>query len=326
VTSESTPGADGRSGRWRRGLVLGARVVFTTAILGAVIYTTSRQWSAVRGTLTSLAWQSVVLSLLLAFAGLGAQTMAWHAALRQVQDGLRVRTSGQIYLIGQLAKYLPGSLWTFVLQMELGRRARILRSRVFVASVVVTALSTTAALILGVFGVRVLVELGGLVTAFVVVLVPVALVCSHPRILTSLMQRLLRLLRRPGLEAPITWSGVGAIVGWSSAGWIILGGHLWVLAGSDAAPGMGGLARCVGAVALGITAGMIAFLSPSGLGVREATITATLLPYMPAGTALAIALASRLILTVAEVLAASVAALSGVRLTRSGTKAVGEPA
>ena len=40
----------------------------------------------------------------------------------------------EVFLVGQLGKYVPGSIWAYVLQMELGKRYGIARARVFAAS------------------------------------------------------------------------------------------------------------------------------------------------------------------------------------------------
>jgi len=294
--------------------------VFVAAVVVAIVYTTARLWPDVQHTLASLAWPALLVSLLAVLAGLGAQTMAWRAALTDLGHRVGVSTAAQIYLIGLLAKYLPGSLWSFVLQMELGKRANVSRSRAFLAGMVALALSTTAALVLGVFGLPVLFKAGPLITVLVLTLAPVALVCAHPRVLTWLTQRFLAVTRRPALETPFTWRGVGLVTGWSAIAWVCFGVHLWLLANAAAAPGFGGLVRCVAAFALALTAGIFAFLSPSGLGVREAIITAALLPYTSPGVALGIALASRVIFTVGDLVAAGLAALSGLR-ARSARRA-----
>jgi glycosyltransferase 2 family protein len=295
-------------------------------VVGAVAYTTVRQWVDVRDTFTALAWPAVLLSLVFVLLALGAQTMAWRASLGAVGHPIGVRISAQIYLIGLLARYIPGSLWAFVLQMELGRRARLPRARVFLASLVVTGLGLTAAVLLGATNLPVLFEHGTVIAVALAVLVPLAVVCAHPRVLTLLTRRMLTVLRRPPLDAPITWAGVGSVIGWNVLGWAFLGAHLWLLAGADSTGGAGlrELAGCVGAMALGVTAGTVAFLSPSGLGVREATITAALLPYVPAGTALGMALVSRLVLTIGEVLAAGVAAASAPRVRRGASEEVAD--
>jgi hypothetical protein len=300
-------------------LLLAVRIAFTVAVVGAVGYTAVRQWVDVRETIAALSWQAVLLSLLFVLLALGAQTMAWRASLTAVGHPIGVRISAQIYLIGLLARYIPGSLWAFVLQMELGKRALLPRARVFLASLVVTGLGVTAAVLLGAANLPVLFEHGTVIAVALAILVPLAMVCAHPKMLTLLTRRMLTVLRREPPDEPITWAGVGSVVGWNALGWVLLGVHLWLLAGPGGAQGVRGLVGCIGAMALGVTAGMVAFLSPSGLGVREATITAALLPYVPAGTALGMALASRLVLTVGEIVAAGIAAASAPRVRREET-------
>lgn len=308
---------------WRGRALNTVRLVFVVAVLAAVMYTVVKQWAEVRSTLASLAWPSLALSLIMVLAGLGAQTLGWRAALTDLGQRVPVRTAAQIYLIGLLAKYLPGSLWSFVLQMELGRRANITRARAFLAGIVSLALSTTAALVLGALALPVLFRAGGWITILLLTLAPISLVCAHPAVLTWLTQRFLRLTRRSPLDHPLQWRGVGAVVGWSAVAWVCFGVHLWLLADAAAAPGLAGLVRCTGAFALALTAGIFAFLSPSGLGVREGIITAALLPYVQPGVALGIALASRVIFTVSDLLAAGLAALAGWRST--GRLLVGSP-
>jgi uncharacterized membrane protein YbhN (UPF0104 family) len=305
--------------------MLAVRVGFTVAVVGAVAYAVVTQWVDVKDAFAALAWPAVVASLLFVLLALGAQTLAWRASLAAVGHPIGVRISAQIYLIGLLARYIPGSLWAFVLQMELGKRASLPRPRVFLASLVVTGLGVTAAVLLGAANLPVLFEHGTVIGVAVAILVPLAVICAHPRVLTFLTRRLLTMLRREPPDQPITWAGVGSVIGWNVLGWVLLGVHLWLLA-PDGARGVRELIGCIGAMALGVTAGTVAFLSPSGLGVREATITAALLPFVPAGTALGMALVSRLILTIGEVLAAGAAAASAPRVRRGADETADEAA
>jgi uncharacterized membrane protein YbhN (UPF0104 family) len=81
-----------------------------------------------------------------------------------------------------------------------------------------------------------------------------------------------------------------------------------------------GLLVCTGAFAIAMTAGMFAFLSPSGLGVREGVLVAAMVPVLASaggvGAATGIAFASRLIFTIADVSGAGVAALIAARQLR----------
>ncbi len=315
IDSQATPTPQ-PARTWQRRVLSATRVLFTLAIVAAIAYATATQWRAVKQYFFSLAWESVALSLVMVLVGLAAATFGWRAALADVGHRVSVRTAGHVYLVGLFAKYLPGSVWAFVLQMELGRRENLPRSRAFLASIVLTGIGTTVALCLGVFGLSALRDVGGGVKVLLLILVPVSIVCAHPRVLTWLVQRFLAIVRRPPLETPITWRGVGAVAFWSLISWIALGIHLWLLANSEAAPGFGGVFRCIGAIALGMTAGFFAFLAPSGLGVREAIIVAALLPYLPGSVALSMALASRMLFVIADLVAGGIALLSLLRSRR----------
>jgi uncharacterized membrane protein YbhN (UPF0104 family) len=303
--------------------MMAARIVFTAVLIGFLTYTTIDQWSEVRATIAALAWPSIVLSGVMVLAGLGAQTLAYRAALHDVGHKVTVRTTGQIYLIGLLGKYVPGSIWAFVLQMELGRRAKLQRPRVIVASLVLVGLSTVAALLLGLFGLPVLGDVDPAITIGIAVMVPPALVCSHPKVLTFLINLFLKLVKRKPLDEPFSWPAIGMIVSYSALGWAFFGVHLWLLANATNDPGVGGIFRCIGAIALAITAGIVAFLAPSGIGVRETVIVAALTPYVGSeGAAIGIAFASRLIFTVSELVAALIAALSGLGEVRAARAAI----
>ncbi|MFG1951466.1 YbhN family protein [Micromonospora sp. NPDC048830] len=315
----------------RRWLSLGVRVVVIVAIAAGMTWSVVDQWPQVRSTWLGLAWQSVALSVLAALLGMVANTMAWRAAVADLGHRVSVAAALRICLVGQLGKYIPGSVWAYVLQIELSRRAGLPRARAFLATLVSVGLGVTAALGLGLLSLPALRDAAaGDETSYadsvrvalwiVAALFPVALVCALPRVLTALVQLTLKVLRRPPLEHRLTWPGVLRVVGWSALGYGLFGVHLWLLANAQAAPGLDGLLRSVGSFAIAMTVGMFAFLSPSGLGVREAVLVAALAPFLAGsggvGAAMGIALASRLIFTIADVIAAGLAALSGVRQLR----------
>ncbi|MET7751468.1 lysylphosphatidylglycerol synthase domain-containing protein [Micromonospora sp. NPDC005367] len=327
--ADAAPAAAPRSSR--KWLSLAVRVVVIAAIVAGMAWSVVDQWPQVRSTWLGLAWPSVALSVLAALLGMVANTMAWRAAVHDLEHRVSVAAALRICLVGQLGKYIPGSVWAYVLQIELSKRAGLPRARAFLATLVTVGLGVTAALGLGLLSLPSLREAAAgadssyaepvrVALWIVAVLFPIALVCAIPRVLTMLVQLALKVLRRPPLEHRLTWPGVLRVVGWSALGYAMFGVHLWLLANAQAAPGLGGLLRSIGSFAIAMTVGMFAFLSPSGLGVREAVLVAALAPFLVGGggvgAAVGIALASRLIFTIADVLAAGIAALSGMRQLR----------
>lgn len=299
----------------RATVLKGLRLLVTLAIAASIVYAVVRLWPDVRSTLLSLNGWTLAGSFLAALAAIAANVKAWQAVLHELDHEVPTVSAGQIYLVGQLGKYLPGSVWAFVLQMELSLRAGIPRARSFAASLMLVGLSTTAALLLGLFGIPTLVEVGGAAVWGAAVLAPIAVICAIPPVLSRLVDIFLRVLGRAGLNHRLRLTGLLKIMGWSATAWTLFGVHFYLLgvgAGGGLTPT---LTDSIGSFALAMTAGLLAVASPSGLGVREAVLVASLSPFGGVGTALGVALASRLILTVADVLAAGVAAWSarGIR-------------
>jgi uncharacterized membrane protein YbhN (UPF0104 family) len=324
---EATASATPRVSFTRRIVLAGLKLGLAVAIAGFMAYSVVTQWAQVRQTWLGLAWQSVLLSFVAAVIGMLANLMAWRASLRDLEHQVSFVTSARITFIGALGKYLPGSVWAYVMQMEFGRRAGLPRSRAFLASLVAGGLGTTAALGVGTLALPSLFEGANAAESYgssvrvalyiLTALVPIALICAIPQVLTRLIQLLLRLLRRPPLTHTLTWGGVLQVVGWATVAWVCFGTHLWLLTNAQAAPGVGGLFRSVGALAVAMTVGMFAVFAPSGLGVREAVLVAALVPTLPpsnaAGTALGIALASRMLFILADAVTAAAAALTALR-------------
>lgn len=293
-----------------------ARPAAAVLVVASIAYAVVSQWNEVRTALATLAWPSVVLSLLAALAGTLASLMAWRALLSDEGHRLSPAVAGRIFLVGQLGKYLPGSVWAVVLQMELGQRAGVPRARAFTASLAFVGLSLSSGLCVGLVGLPVLVDAHSDEVWLLLAVLPIALIASVPPLLTRLMNVILGLAGKDPLPRPLSWSGVLSAAAWLGVTWVLFGLHLWLLANALGAPGWGGVSRCIGGFALAMAAGVLFFLLPSGAGVREALIVAALAPVMPAGAALGIAVVSRAVFIVADVLSAGVAALSASRSVR----------
>lgn len=326
ATPAGTPPA-ARARPWRRRAVLAARIVAALALVYFVALTTVHQWREVRDTFHRLSWPVVLLSLLAAVLAIATTALAWRSAIDDLDHTVPVAAAGQVFLVGQLGKYLPGSVWSYVLQMELGRRAGIPRARAFLASLITTGLGITVGLAFGALGLPATLHAaahgsghaGTAQVAFwsALVLLPVGLVCAHPAVLTRLVGTLLRILRREPLDRPLSWRGVLATCGWAAAGYLLFAVHLWLLVRTQGGAGVSGLVACLGAISLAIAVSTVVVIAPSGIGVREFMIAVTLGGVgMSFGTGYAIALASRLVITVADVLAAGLAAALAVRQVR----------
>jgi uncharacterized membrane protein YbhN (UPF0104 family) len=84
--------------------------------------------------------------------------------------------------------------------------------------------------------------------------------------------------------------------------------QIWLLSDRLGAHDGAGVLRAIGGFALAWCVGFVAVVVPAGAGVREVLLVAVLAPVIGAGGAIAVALASRLLTTAADLMTAAAAA------------------
>jgi uncharacterized membrane protein YbhN (UPF0104 family) len=114
---------------------------------------------------------------------------------------------------------------------------------------------------------------------------------------------------------------------WTAVGWLFFGGHAWFLISVFAGRGGHVLALSLGGYALAWSVGFIIIVFPGGIGPRELALIAVLAPVMPSASALVVALASRVVMTVGDLAWAGTGLLIGrAKVTARQPVPVSEPA
>ena len=278
------------------------RAVVLPAAAGLAAYTVVVQWSDIRSSLDRVGIVAPLESLILALIGLAAGALAWRTLLSDVGVPLPLGTTTRVFFVGQIGKYLPGGVWPLLAQMELGRDAGAGRRQVGAVAVVVMAVNVVTGLLVAVACLPFTSSSALHRAGWLLILLPVGLALLHPRMLSRLIGRALRLLRREPLEQPPTMRGVVAAVGWSLVMWAAFGAHLYVLADPLAEAGHRMPLLATGGYALAWVVGFLVVIAPSGAGVREAMLVLALAPALPAGEAIAVALLSRVVMTIGDLL------------------------
>ncbi len=301
--------------RPRRSRVL-LRVAVAVVLLAGLALAVADQWSEVAGRLGRLRPGPAVLALVLLVAGLQTSMLAWRAVLADLGSPLPVSTAARIIYVAQLGKYLPGSVWPIVLQMQLGRAVGVPRTRAAAASLVMTGLAVVTGALVGLLSLPALLGGGGGRYALLLLAVPVGAVLLHPRVINRMITVGLRVLRRPPLEHGLSGSGLLAAAGFFVASYLLFGLQAFVLAVALGGAGSGSVVLAVGGFALATAAGLAFVVAPAGAGVREAVLVLVLGTAISVPAATAVAIASRLLSTLADALVAGVAALSARALLR----------
>ncbi|MGX5682370.1 lysylphosphatidylglycerol synthase domain-containing protein [Schumannella luteola] len=291
------------------------RYVLLAVVVGFAIAFFARQWGDIAEVIQAIPAGAVVLSSVALLIGMLANVLSWVTLLNGLGHVVPLPRGAQIMLVGQLGKYVPGSVWAYVMQMELGRQYGVARARVLVTALYAAGIGVVASLLLGV---SIVPELAARHAAFgwLYLLLPIGLVCLHPRVMTWLSNLVLKAFRRPALEHRVRFRTILVAVAWSVLSDLLYGVHLQLLA-SEFAPATPLTVVMLGAaLSLGFTASLIAFVLPSGVGVREFVVIAVLVSIVPLADASALALVSRAMFTAGDLLLAGIAVVVVLVLRR----------
>jgi hypothetical protein len=283
------------------------RPVVAGLVLLAVVLAVARTWHSVAPDISSLPVWALVASLAFVLAGLAPTLAAWRILLADLGSTLPLRTAVGVFFVGQLGKYLPGSLWVVLAQSDLAARHGVPRRRTAVVGLVQVGISIVVGLALGVLAVPAFVSSGqNRIWLLSLIAVPVGAAILHPPILNRLVAYGLRVLRREPLEHDFSRRAVAGAAGASVVAWILIGFHLWALAIALHAPaGRTVLAGAFG-YCLAASVGILVVFTPAGLGARDVVVILSLSSVMPRSAATAAAIVSRFVVLVADLIAAAV--------------------
>jgi uncharacterized membrane protein YbhN (UPF0104 family) len=295
----------------RSGLLLVALVLCAVAI-----------WSE-RGDLGDalgrLHWYTVVLAWVAVAVAQVFVLQSWRVLMIDLGSDLPLPAAARIFYLSQLGKYVPGSVWALLAQVELGREHRVPARRSATVGVLILMLSLAAGLLAALLAL----PLAGAGLAgrywWAFAAVPLLLAGLHPRVFNPLLARGFRLIRREPPGEPLSLAGVGRSIGWALLAWLAYGAQIWLLAGDLGAGGLRLLPLAVAGFALAWAVGLLVVLAPAGAGAREAVLVVVLAPVLNAGAALLVALVSRALMSLGDLVFAGAAVLAARRHRRSAS-------
>ncbi|MBO9627360.1 MAG: flippase-like domain-containing protein [Microbacterium sp.] len=284
-----------QSNRGRRLAGAALRIAFVAAVIGFAIWSFRDDWDAIGAAIVATPWWASAGAVLLMAAGVLLSVPMWTRLLRSARAPVPTRTASEVLLIGQLGKYLPGSVWTVAAQARL-LRPYGLRIRASVAvGLLYIGVYLAISLLLG----SIVLLAGGNpwgIPWWVVALVAaVCLLALTPWFLGLAA----RLVMGRAARFDLSWRGSAAILGTMILSWAC-----WVTAPLLLAT-RGGLtwaetAAVTAAALIGYAAGVVVIVAPAGFGVREAVFIAFLSPVVGLPDAVALAVTSRLAGVIAD--------------------------
>jgi len=234
-----------------------------------------------------------------------------------IQDSLHhpgppARVTLSIWARSLLGRYVPGNVLMVLSRVVLAYERGVPR-RISVAATVYEQLLTVGVAAAGavVFVAVYESDDGSDARLWLLALVPLGLICLHPRIFGPLTTWVLRKAGREPLPRLIPTGPLVALLGWYAATAGLLSIGIWLVVRSAAGTEAGGPGFVGLAFLLSFAVSMVVFIFPSGLGVREGAFALALAQNVPTGVAVALSVGARLVLTVVELVVISIIVLVG---------------
>lgn len=242
----------------------------------------------------------------------------WSLLMGEMGQPVSLRRALPIWLGSQLGKFLPGKVWTVAGRVYLAERSGLDALTVSLTLLLEVGLIVVTGILLAAIAVALGSDLAIPGGRFLFLLLVPGFVALHPRVFSFLVNAGLRVLRRPAVR--LAWSGRrhALLVASFLASWVLYGAAFYLfltsLSVAAASPHLSSWHGFVSVLCLHTLSwivGFLAFVTPGGLGIREASLAFFLGSFMPAAAATLAALLARLWITVAELLAIGVAWIVG---------------
>lgn len=251
---------------------------------------------------------AAAVAVLLVFYAMSGLGFVWILEALGPTPGRRVTMS--IWAKSLLGRYVPGNVLMVLGRVVLLYERGVSRRVTLAATVYEQALALAAA---GVGAIVYLIAVGGGALAWLAALIPLGLILLHPRIFGPMSSWALRKLRREPLPILLPGWSVARLAAWYLLTGAVSGFGVWLSIRAATGGDVGDPVEVGSAFLLSFALSMVAFIFPSGLGVREGVFAAALARDVPGSVAAVIAVGARLVLTLVELAFIGIAVLVGRR-------------
>jgi hypothetical protein len=291
-----------RSNR-RRNLGIGAAVLAA----GFLAYALISGWSEISSYTWHPNWGLFALSALVILVSYFVTGGAYVAVVESlVEPHPKRRRMLAVWGVSLLGRYVPGSVVMIAGRMEMARPLGVPRRTTLAAMTYEQVLSVGVAAGCGAAFVLLFGHLGPTWVGWLVVFLPLGLVILHPRLIGPASERILRRVGREPLPQVISSKRVLVLAAWYLVAELALGVGAWLGVRAVGGPAVGSVVFITGAFLFAFAISMLVIVVPSGLGIREGAFALALAQHVPGSVAVALAVVSRLEITVVELISVGV--------------------
>ncbi len=294
----------------RRRIWIATQLAFVAAIFVFLGYGLHDAWADALPRIRDADLGDLVIATLLMAAYYCLFVVGWQWILRALRIHVTYSVALQSEMASMLAKYLPGGIWTPAARILWLKKAGVeAATPVVVSSILLEAgLSAISGVLVFALGVAMI----GSADAPVLPLTGFTLAVAtllHPRVFHWLALKIFRPFG--GIELPeLSYRLLVGLLGFYAFSWLVGGAALLFLVRSvGGTAGADSIAFLGGTAAIGAIVAVLSVISPSGLGVREASMYGLVIAVASSGVALGAIVLNRIVITVVEALLLLVGAL-----------------
>lgn len=286
----------------------GAQTLFASAILYFMVGYLQDQWSQIENEPLNPDPLVLLLAQLGFIIGMGIQPFGTFIAIRGLDGKLTIPEVWQAFFIGQIAKYLPGSLWSLPSRGFLyNQRGLPIKNSVEVVLWETGLAVVAATLLFFIVSVSLLwdyqylplivLEIGGFSLAFLGAGIALRVPIIHAQFTRfGIFRRLLEIFPHLPLRQ------VALMLGFYVFQWTIIGAaFMGVVYSLDDSISLSEFLQGIGLFPGVWAVGLLIVITPGGIGIREALLTVALGSITPDPTPFYAAIIARICWTIAEV-------------------------
>ena len=288
----------------RRNVFVAAQWIFAAAIVWAAARALRGQWSAAADRLASLhiGWIWILAATVIVFLTYLLLIETWRRILTGWKAYLPFGVAARIWFVSNLGKYLPGKVWSIAAMGVMARQQDVSPVAAAGSSILIqlVTVATGIALVL-VTGIR---AVDQPTLAIVVGVILAAGIATMPALLPRLARVAAGLTGKAIEVPPVPVSSLWIAVAGSLLSWIAYGLAFKLFVVGVLGGAAGATTSYIAVYAASYIIGFLALFAPGGVVVRESALVAGMvrLGLATQADAFAVAVASRLWLTVVELL------------------------
>ncbi|MFV1974768.1 MAG: lysylphosphatidylglycerol synthase domain-containing protein [Candidatus Scalindua sp.] len=292
-------------GQTRRTMKIIRRTILITAIffIGFAVYT---QWDKLQNYQWDFQISWLVLSLITLMASLFLGPFGWYLVLRSLRQKLSYKKSFYIWTTSSVAKYIPGTIWSYVSRAAHAKNEDIkigpIAASIYIEQILLVITSLAV-------GIPIFIKSSNpIITPLYLILALITLfIIIHPKffnLLTHIPGRVGKAVENVQFSTTTSLSGLYLFYIFH---WLIFS-IAFIFFINSISPVMPEQYFYIGsALAASFFVSFIFIIFPSGIGIRESILYFLLLNYFPETVSLAVAVGSRLWLITGELFAVAIA-------------------